>query len=145
MSRFNTEAGLERRRQNERALKIECLTRYGLNGELRCCWPDCTMATDVDWLTLDHPLHDGAKHRKALGAPGANSRRGGAVVYRYYRKLHYPNGPQTLCLNHNSKSEANHLRDTRQEKNARTSGLNPDGSDSGRPGYQYSFTYTYTD
>jgi hypothetical protein len=48
-------------------------------------------------LTLDHIANNGAEDRKA-GRLGGN-------MYAYLRKAGYPDGHQTLCMNHQIKKE----------------------------------------
>jgi len=90
-----------RKRRAEAKLKV--LAHYGKDGKLQCCWPDCGI-TDIDMLGLDHLYNDGAKHRKSVSDIGKN-------FYFWIIKNQFPDGYQTLCLNHNSKKELMRLRE----------------------------------
>lgn len=68
-------------------LKKEVLTYYG-NGKLECVL--CGFK-DIRALSLDHIDGGGTRNRKALGGP--------REVYRYLRKVGYPPGYRTLCMN----------------------------------------------
>lgn len=82
--------------------KLLVLTRYGKNGQLNCCWPDCGI-TDVDMLSIDHIENNGAHHRKNMtGDPGYGA---GAPFYARLIRENFPDGYQTLCLNHQFKKE----------------------------------------
>jgi hypothetical protein len=94
----NREAG----RARSFEIKIEVLTHYGKDGQLKCCWPDCNI-TDIDMLSLDHINNDGAGHRKEIST-GKRPIQGNAF-YRKTIKLGYPEGLQTLCCNHQMKKE----------------------------------------
>jgi hypothetical protein len=80
-------------------VKIEVLSHYGPAGKLQCAWPDCTV-TDIDMLSLDHVLDDGAQERKNGHRGG-----GGIATYQRVRKAEFPDGYQTLCHNHQWKKE----------------------------------------
>ena len=83
--------------------KVRVLTHYGPDGRLGCCWPDCTIE-DVDMLSLDHINDDGASHRRAI-TRGFSHGGGGTSTYRDIEKTGYPEGFQTLCLNHQMKKQ----------------------------------------
>jgi hypothetical protein len=85
-------------------LKLEALTHYGPEGILRCCWENCTVV-DTDMLSLDHVNNDGAKHRRKSG-----QRLGGEKLYRWVIQENFPDGFQTLCMNHQLKKQLLHLR-----------------------------------
>ena len=78
--------------------KLAALTHYGKEGFLQCCWSGCDV-TDVDMLSLDHIENDGAEHRRESG------NNGGHKMYRMLRQQGYPDGFQTLCMNHQTKKE----------------------------------------
>jgi hypothetical protein len=78
-----------------KALKEKVLTHYGHDGALECCWLSCTVR-DIDMLTLDHIKNDGAIHRKEIGL---------SSIYRWVKKHGFPEGFQTLCMNHQLKKE----------------------------------------
>lgn len=99
-------------RARELGIKIEVLTHYGKEGQLKCCWPGCDVI-DSDMLSLDHINNDGFGHRKELGT-GKRPIQGNAF-YRKARKLGYPEGLQTLCHNHQMKKELIRRRTLRKE------------------------------
>jgi hypothetical protein len=77
-------------------LKIEVLTRYGPNGQLKCSWPGCQV-DDVDMLSLDHVANDGAQERHE----GFRA----STLYHRVRSKNFPEGYQTLCWNHQWKKQ----------------------------------------
>jgi hypothetical protein len=91
------------RKQNlERKIKV--LTHYGPDGRLGCCWPDCSVE-DVDMLSLDHINDDGASHRRTITQDSSSHGGGGTKTYRDVEKRGFPEGFQTLCLNHQMKKQ----------------------------------------
>lgn len=100
-TKYQQEHGFERRdRVNKRCaeLKVEVLTHYSPNQKLNCSWEGCT-TTDIDMLSLDHINNDGAQHRKLM------SNAGGKNTYQWVKKHNYPEGFQTLCMNHQTKKK----------------------------------------
>lgn len=87
-------------------LKLAILSHYGVAGKCQCCWPDCAV-TDIDMLSLDHVDNDGNVKRKESGILG------GYPLYVKLRKDGYPEGFQTLCLNHQMKKAIVLLRQTK--------------------------------
>jgi hypothetical protein len=87
--------------QNHSEKKRQVLTHYSPNGVLCCCWSDCTIA-DLDMLSLDHIENNGAAQRKQLAANGSG---GGIKLYRWVIKNKFPEGLQTLCMNHQYKKQ----------------------------------------
>ncbi len=84
---------------NARAqMKLEVLSHYGKNGQLLCCWPDCT-AIDPDMLTIDHVDNTGAQERKK------DRTHAGMTLYAILKRTGFPEGFQTLCHNHQWKKE----------------------------------------
>lgn len=81
-------------------LKLDIMSKYGPNGSPQCSWDGCDV-TDLDMLTLDHLLDDGAEHRR-------KGFRGGGAGYETLKKMGFPSGFQTLCANHQFKKE--HIR-----------------------------------
>ena len=77
-------------------IKLDVLSHYGKDGQLKCCWSGCEV-DDPDMLSLDHLNNDGAKDR-AQGKAGIKH-------YRMLKKENYPDGFQTLCHNHQWKKE----------------------------------------
>jgi|SRR5579864_1318820 len=53
--------------------KVLCLTHYGKDGIMQCCWPKCEVI-DPDMLVIDHIKNDGAKDRKKHGTSCIYSR-----------------------------------------------------------------------
>jgi hypothetical protein len=92
-------------RERMAALKLEVLTYYSPEHVLGCCWENCTV-TDIDMLSLDHINNDGAEHRRSLNI-GA---KGGEKLYRWAKKESFPDGFQTLCMNHQLKKQLLYLR-----------------------------------
>ena len=87
-------------------IKLKTLSRYGFNGKLQCCWPDCRV-NDIDMLSLDHIYNNGREDRKNWKSPA------GVNFYRRLIKKGFPEGFQTLCLNHQSKKELMRRREVR--------------------------------
>jgi hypothetical protein len=84
--------------QYRQQLKIQVCTHYGYNGELKCAWNGCEW-TDIRVLSIDHINGGGTEHRKQIGG-------GGAVLYGWLIEQGFPNGYQTLCMNHQWIKEA---------------------------------------
>jgi hypothetical protein len=76
-----------------RKLKREVLAHYGPNGEARCSWPGCEW-TDLEALSIDHVNGGGNEERRKLG------RKAGQHFYYWLKQNGYPEGYQTLCMNH---------------------------------------------
>ena len=89
------------------ALKLEVLSHYGPNCTLGCCWEGCTVI-DVDMLSLDHVNNDGAEHRRTVG-----KNKTGEKMYRLVKTEGFPNGFQTLCMNHQTKKKLENARNNR--------------------------------
>jgi hypothetical protein len=92
------------RRVYHSELKAEVLSHYGPEGKLQCSWSGCEV-TDIDMLSLDHVNNDGAQHRKSLGLKST-----GRTVWVAVRKAGFPEGYQTLCMNHQFKKELQRKR-----------------------------------
>jgi hypothetical protein len=90
-------------REKNLELKLEVLTHYGDSGLLLCCWSGCEVQ-DLDMLTIDHVNEDGAQHRRELGCE---------KIYRWLKKNKFPEGFQTLCMNHQWKKHLQFLRNCR--------------------------------
>ena len=108
----NTEKYLEDAVLRAAALKLEVLTHYGPLGILGCCWEECNV-TDLDMLSLDHINNDGAQHRKKLGPKVT----GGEKMYRIVKRNGFPEGFQTLCMNHQLKKKIEKDRSDRLQRN----------------------------
>jgi hypothetical protein len=72
-----------------RRLRSEILTHYGRNGRLECC---CCGESHEEFLTLDHVNGGGGDDRNRYPA---------TTLFRRLRRLGYPSGYQTLCMNCN--------------------------------------------
>lgn len=87
------EAHRQARLAAHRALKAEALRAYG--GHCACC-----REAGADFLTIDHVMEDGARHRREIF--GAKDRGGcGVHFYRWLKKNGFPGGFQVLCFNCN--------------------------------------------
>jgi hypothetical protein len=100
--------------QNRDARKSRILTHYGKDRKLVCCWEKCPV-NDPDMLSLDHINNNGSADRKSKPA--------GDNFYRFLEKEGYPEGFQTLCMNHQLKKEILRRKELRAQK-FRTSELN---------------------
>lgn len=81
-------------------LKDEVLAHYGPQGHRQCSWPGC-LIDDVDMLSVDHLNDDGADDRRRH--TGTSRGGGGQEMYRRLKREGFPDGFQTLCLNHQMK------------------------------------------
>src|ERR1035437_8470913 len=95
--------------------KIEALTHYGKNGTLACCWEGCTV-NDVDMLSLDHVKNDGAEHRRKLVGNRSSFSGKGKDIYQWAICQGFPEGFQTLCMNHQFKKQRIKNRADRSNK-----------------------------
>lgn len=108
-------ANPDRRREQSRLAAVRARARdkaaamaaYG--G--RC---DCCGEARMSFLTIDHPLGDGAAHRRAIygvrpDGPVRETRTGGGGhrMYRWLRISGYPAGFRVLCFNCNIGSHIN--------------------------------------
>jgi hypothetical protein len=85
--------------------KEEVLTHYGEHGKLKCCWEHCNVC-DLDMLSLDHIHDDGAEHRRKLGKKVRGTYQfGGKDIYVWVKTHGFPEGFQTLCMNHQQKKQ----------------------------------------
>jgi hypothetical protein len=82
--------------------KIRVLTHYGKGVELKCCWRGC-LVCDVDMLSIDHVNDDGAKHRRNM--KGNRVYFAGKEMYQWLESQGFPEGFQTLCMNHQVKKQ----------------------------------------
>lgn len=75
-------------RKSRARLKRMVIARMG--GKCKCCGEK-----EIEFLTIDHVLEDGARHRKRL-------KLGGGSIHRYIRDHNYPKRRfQILCANCN--------------------------------------------
>lgn len=72
-----------------RKRKIKVIFHYSKG--LMCC--SCCGESEIEFLTIDHPNNDGAKHRKEIG--------GGNRFYSWVIKNSFPKGFRVLCMNCN--------------------------------------------
>ena len=77
----------KRNRASERMLVIW----YYSNGTNKC---KCCGENMFEFLTIEHPNQDGAKHRRKIG-------RSGGGFYKWLIENRYPNGFEVLCMNCN--------------------------------------------
>ena len=84
-------------REHNEKVKLKILTHYGKGGNLMCCWRNCTIS-DIDMLSLDHVLDNGAEERRS-------GLKGGQHLYARLLRENFPNGFQTLCFNHQFKKD----------------------------------------
>jgi hypothetical protein len=96
-------------REKRFLLKIEVLTQYSPNKVLGCCWMDCNIH-DVDMLSLDHIENNGAKERREQYGDNKGFSGGSTRVYSRVKREGFPEGFQTLCMNHQWKKEIERLR-----------------------------------
>ena len=90
-------------------VKVETLSHYGPDGNLKCSWPGCGV-DDIDVLSLDHVVGGGNEDRRASNCAG------GTAQYVKLRKLGYPDGFQTLCMNHQFKKDILQRRELSNEQ-----------------------------
>jgi hypothetical protein len=72
-------------------LKTIVYNHYGQH----CVWEGCDV-TDIDMLSIDHILGNGAEHRRMIGS-------GGIQFYKWIIKHNFPPDFQVLCRNHQAK------------------------------------------
>ncbi|VVB52916.1 Uncharacterised protein [uncultured archaeon] len=85
-----------------RKLKFLVFSKYGKDGKPLCRWRGCKIS-DIDMLTLDHILNDGARHRSRGFKSGVNG-------YHQIKNLNFPKGFQVLCWNHQWKKQIQKLK-----------------------------------
>ncbi|PWT75568.1 MAG: hypothetical protein C5B59_08800 [Bacteroidetes bacterium] len=100
----------EKKRQARASIerKERVLTHYG-GGKVKCRWEGCGVS-DIDVLSIDHVFDDGAEHREKI----CGSKHTKVDIYRWLEANGFPEGYQTLCLNHQFKKEI--LRRKRERK-----------------------------
>lgn len=94
---YETKKRSASRLYNQR-VKLQVLSHYGPAGEPRCSWLGCEVS-DIDMLTLDHLGDGGNCDRRNTGKGG------GCATYSYLRSSGFPDGFQTLCMNHQLKKD----------------------------------------
>lgn len=68
-------------------------------GGFRCA---CCGETEDAFLTIDHVLNDGAKHRRAIMKnPDGNGKGGSGLTWIWLKRHGFPSGFQVLCMNCN--------------------------------------------
>lgn len=90
-------------------VKLEVLSHYGPSGDLNCSWPGCEV-DDIDILSLDHVDGGGNEDRRT------NNCAGGTAQYVRLRMLGFPDGFQTLCMNHQFKKDILNRRELAHEQ-----------------------------
>src|SRR5579883_2780854 len=89
-------------KKHRKLIKHKVLKHYGKHGKLMCKWRGCCIS-DIDMLSIDHINDDGAKHRKSK----YKRRDWGRInLYETLVKKDFPEGYQTLCMNHQFKKQA---------------------------------------
>lgn len=86
-----------RRREAEKALKIEVMEAYG-GVFCACCGDDI-----LSGLTIDHINNDGAEHRREI----FGGTRGGGQMYSWLKQQGFPDGFQVLCYTCNLSKHRN--------------------------------------
>ncbi len=89
--RNNIRYNRDRQRERTQMLRMMCLTHYARDGEIMC---ECCGESELDFMTLDHPRNDGAKHRDKLGMSGP-------MFYRWLIKHKFSKKLRILCFNCN--------------------------------------------
>ena len=114
--RINTPSNLPRLGRNRRLemisrqnTKSEVLAHYGPERKLQCCWEGCP-ERDVDVLSIDHIDNTGHQHRKD------QPKMSGTTLYYWLKRNNYPDGFQTLCMNHQLKKEILRKREESKKK-----------------------------
>ena len=59
--------------------------------------------SDIDMLSLDHIKDDGAEHRRKV--KGNRISFAGKEIYHWAIENNFPEGFQTLCMNHQTKKQ----------------------------------------
>ncbi len=85
----NRDRWLELSKRYNKKLKLDVLNAYS-NRKLEC---KCCGESQIEFLTLDHLLNNGASDRRLRG--------GSKSVYVYLRLNNFPSGYQVLCYNCN--------------------------------------------
>ena len=91
---IRTKAQRQQARVYNTKLRLEVFSHY-CGGAPLCQCPGCH-TTFIEFLQLDHMNGDGARHRKEN-----NLGTGAARLWRWVRKMGYPEGFQVLCRNCN--------------------------------------------
>lgn len=94
----------------------ECVFNYYGN---KCCWPECDI-TDLDMLSIDHILDNGASDRERIFGKAQRHAAGGNLMYRYLVINDFPKGYQPLCMNHQRKKQNMKLRGEKLPKEVTT-------------------------
>lgn len=92
---WRTPENYARAEQNRKKRKQDCLRAYG--GTCTCCGEK-----NLAFLVMDHINGGGTAHRRDLRLGGY---RGGDALYRWLRRMNYPDGFQVLCANCNMAKE----------------------------------------
>jgi hypothetical protein len=95
---WHAENGQRMRMNFSTKVRSAVLGYYGKNGVPQCTWPGC-IEKDMDVLSLDH-VHDNGKQERTQ--PYAQTT---LQLYRHLQRHNYPEGYQTMCLNHQMKKD----------------------------------------
>lgn len=90
--KWNKEHQKERckyRKDQRRRYRLRVLEHYGGNPP-KCA---CCGENQLEFLTIDHKMHDGSRHRKTIGHA--------TIFYRWIFKNNFPEDFQVLCFNCN--------------------------------------------
>lgn len=72
-------------------MRLECIYYYS-NGNMKC---ECCGEGIIRFLTIDHTLNGGTKHRRSIGTTG------GGVFYKWLIDNKFPEEYDVLCFNCN--------------------------------------------
>ena len=92
--------------KKKQKLKRDVLSHYSPNLTCKRCG-----FNDVRALTIHHPKHDGAEHRRQIGGGSKNHDR----IYRWLKKNGYPPGYEVFCMNCQFIVEAEYRNTYRQK------------------------------
>ncbi len=88
--KYHFEKQKEKAKIRDQKIKLECINTYG--GQCICC-----KENKIGFLTIDHKLRGGNKHRILLFGHNV----GGKIMYRWLKTNNYPSDFQVLCMNCN--------------------------------------------
>jgi hypothetical protein len=91
--RQRIEHNKQQSRDHRYQLKLQVIDHY-TSGQRKC---ECCGETIIEFLTLDHPNNDGAKHRKELGGKVVN----GWKYYEWLIRNNFPVEHVVMCYNCN--------------------------------------------
>jgi hypothetical protein len=91
--RYHADLEMARRKNVERVRKLKSGIIEAYGGKCSCCGE-----SHFEFLTIDHVMGGGLKHRRQLTGGG---RRAGSILYWWLKKNGYPEGFRVLCMNCN--------------------------------------------